>query len=258
MSLLRPVPSPIHALRQAAPTVDAAVPVRAPGDAPGHVVIDRVSKRFITRDGAIFDALSEVSIDIAPVTIYGIIGRSGAGKSTLIRTINQLEKPTSGRVLVGGRNVAELDRAAIAQVRRRIGMIFQHFNLLSAKTVAQNIALPLKIAKVPRLSPSALDARQRLRRLHPRRRPSLDQPGRKRRRRQPSGAPKRFPLRLNGVRSCPRPLPSRRLCRRSAILPIGLRTKSPASCGRRWSRCTPRRLLSGQRGAYRPSYRGCV
>ena len=100
-----------------------------------------VSKRF----GEV-PALSDVALSVERGEILGIIGRSGAGKSTLIRCLNGLERPDAGTVEIAGRNIASLDERALQPVRRRIGMIFQHFNLLSAKTVAQNIALPLKIA----------------------------------------------------------------------------------------------------------------
>ena len=79
--------------------------------------------------------------------IFGIIGRSGAGKSTLLRTINMLERPGAGRVLIDGADVGQLDEDGLVALRRRIGMIFQHFNLLSAKTVAENV-LPLRVAGV--------------------------------------------------------------------------------------------------------------
>ena len=100
-----------------------------------------VSKRF----GGLL-ALDDISLSVEPGEILGIIGRSGAGKSTLIRCLNGLERPDSGSVEIAGRDIARLSERALQPVRRRIGMIFQHFNLLSAKTVAQNVALPLKIA----------------------------------------------------------------------------------------------------------------
>jgi D-methionine transport system ATP-binding protein len=81
--------------------------------------------------------------------VFGIIGRSGAGKSSLIRTINRLEQPTAGRVLIDQVDIGEFDEERLVQLRRRIGMIFQHFNLMSAKTVWQNVELPLKVAGVP-------------------------------------------------------------------------------------------------------------
>jgi D-methionine transport system ATP-binding protein len=100
-----------------------------------------VSKRF----GAT-PAIDGVSFEVKRGEIVGIIGRSGAGKSTLIRCPNGLEKPDSGRVEVLGEDIAPLGERELRKVRLRVGMIFQHFNLLSSKTVAGNIALPLKIA----------------------------------------------------------------------------------------------------------------
>ncbi|OYU75359.1 MAG: methionine ABC transporter ATP-binding protein [Alphaproteobacteria bacterium PA3] len=108
------------------------------------VAIDSVSRRF----GGVV-ALDGVSLQVAQGQVFGIIGRSGAGKSTLIRTLNALETVDSGRVVVNGQDLARLDEPALRQVRRGIGMVFQHFNLLSAKTVAQNVAMPLKLAGVP-------------------------------------------------------------------------------------------------------------
>jgi D-methionine transport system ATP-binding protein len=100
-----------------------------------------VSKRF----GAT-PAIDGVSFEVKRGEIVGIIGRSGAGKSTLIRCLNGLEKPDSGRIEVLGEDIAPLGERDLRRVRLRVGMIFQHFNLLSSKTVADNVALPLKIA----------------------------------------------------------------------------------------------------------------
>lgn len=97
------------------------------------------------------DVLKGIDFGIRQGEVFGIIGRSGAGKSTLVRTINLLEKPSAGRVLVNGADLSQLDESALASARRRIGMVFQHFNLLSSRTVAGNIALPLQIAGVPQV-----------------------------------------------------------------------------------------------------------
>lgn len=91
-------------------------------------------------------ALSEVDLEIARGEVFGIIGRSGAGKSTLVRLLNGLERPSGGRVLIDGTDLATLDGAALRALRRRVGMIFQNFGLLSARTVFDNVALPLRIA----------------------------------------------------------------------------------------------------------------
>lgn len=78
--------------------------------------------------------------------VFGLIGHSGAGKSTLLRLINRLEAPSAGRIMVDGEDVTALDSTGLRAFRRRVGMIFQHFNLLSSKTVAANIAMPLELA----------------------------------------------------------------------------------------------------------------
>ena len=95
-------------------------------------------------------ALVDVSLEVAPGEVFGVIGQSGAGKSTLIRLINGIERPSLGRVITDGEDVGALDAGGLRGLRRRVGMIFQHFNLLSSKTVAANVAFPLKVAGVPR------------------------------------------------------------------------------------------------------------
>lgn len=95
-------------------------------------------------------AVNDISLSVTRGEILGIIGRSGAGKSTLIRCLNGLERPDSGSIMIEGQEITGLNESQLQPVRRRIGMIFQHFNLMSAKTVAQNIAMPLKIAGIAR------------------------------------------------------------------------------------------------------------
>lgn len=95
-------------------------------------------------------ALVDVSLEVAPGEVFGVIGQSGAGKSTLIRLINGIERPSLGRVVTDGEDVGALDAQALRGLRRRVGMIFQHFNLLSSRTVAANVAFPLKVAGMPR------------------------------------------------------------------------------------------------------------
>lgn len=95
-------------------------------------------------------AVDHVSLQIKEGEIYGIVGGSGAGKSTLVRTINGLQKVTSGKVFVDGQDVGSLSKKEIRLLRQKIGMIFQHFNLISRKTVGQNIEFALKIQKYPR------------------------------------------------------------------------------------------------------------
>ncbi|WP_312835217.1 ATP-binding cassette domain-containing protein [Comamonas sp.] len=121
---------------------------QAPAAPLGTVVFRDLGKVYRSSAGEV-PALQNITLDIAAGSIFGIIGRSGAGKSSLLRTINRLEAPSSGQVLVDGVDIGTLDEAGLVQLRRRVGMIFQHFNLLSAKTVFENVALPLKVAGVP-------------------------------------------------------------------------------------------------------------
>jgi D-methionine transport system ATP-binding protein len=112
-----------------------------------HIVFEQVGKTY---PGAATPALADVSFSIGRGERFGIIGRSGAGKSTLLRTINMLERPDEGHVRVDGVDIGTLDENGLVALRRRIGMIFQHFNLMSAKTVFENVALPLRVAGVGR------------------------------------------------------------------------------------------------------------
>ena len=108
-----------------------------------------VTKAFETDHGKVL-AADNVSLKIEKGEIYGIIGFSGAGKSTLVRCINLLERPDSGKVLVGGEDITTLHGRALREKRRKIGMIFQQFNLLMQKSVARNVRYPLEIAGVPK------------------------------------------------------------------------------------------------------------
>ncbi len=108
---------------------------------------ENVSKTYPARKGAaLVSALSGIDLAVPAGTVLGVIGRSGAGKSTLIRLINGLERPSAGRVVVGDAEVSSLSERELRNVRARVGMIFQHFNLLSSRNVADNVALPLELA----------------------------------------------------------------------------------------------------------------
>lgn len=109
------------------------------------IELKNVSKTFHQKD-RIVTALSDVSLKVPPGKIFGVIGTSGAGKSTLIRCVNLLERPTSGEIIVNGKSLIQLSNAQLAIERRQIGMIFQHFNLLSSRTVFENVAFPLELA----------------------------------------------------------------------------------------------------------------
>lgn len=103
-----------------------------------------VEKTYYSKAGDIH-ALKTTNLKIAAGEIYGIIGLSGAGKSTLIRCINMLERPTKGQVLVDGQDLTAMNESQLRKARQSIGMIFQHFNLLTSRTVYDNIAFPLEI-----------------------------------------------------------------------------------------------------------------
>ena len=108
------------------------------------ILIQDVSKTFETKDGSV-QALKRVSLSIETGDIYGIIGMSGAGKSTLVRCMNFLEVPSEGKVLIDGKSLSEFSPKELRKEREKIGMIFQHFNLLMQKNVLENVCFPLYI-----------------------------------------------------------------------------------------------------------------
>ena len=105
-----------------------------------------LNKTYQTQSGVIH-ALTNIDLSVADGEIMGVIGKSGAGKSTLIRCVNLLERPTNGSVIVDGVELTTLKKEPLRQARHRIGMIFQHFNLLSTLTAYDNIAFPLRLLK---------------------------------------------------------------------------------------------------------------
>ncbi len=109
------------------------------------ITLSHIEKTYAGADGAV-TALKDVSLTVARGEIFGVIGLSGAGKSTLIRCINLLERPTSGSVIVDGLDMMALSDAELREARKSIGMIFQHFNLLSSATVYDNVAFPLRLS----------------------------------------------------------------------------------------------------------------
>lgn len=113
------------------------------------IVVDQLSKTYRTKAGDV-RAVDDVSLTIQTGEIYGILGRSGAGKTTLLRCLNLLERPTSGHITVDDVDFTALSASELRAARRKIGMIFQHFNLLAARTVAGNVAFPLEVAGVPK------------------------------------------------------------------------------------------------------------
>ena len=113
------------------------------------IEIQHLTKTFTTAGGTT-EALKDVSLTIPDGEIYGIIGMSGAGKSTLVRSINMLERPTSGKIAIDGRDMAALSEAELRAARRDITMIFQGFNLLMQRTCQRNVAFPLELAGMKR------------------------------------------------------------------------------------------------------------
>ena len=109
------------------------------------IKFSKVEKTYASPAGPV-PALKGIDLEIAKGEIFGIIGLSGAGKSTLVRCINMLERPTGGKVIVDGQDMTALSDSELREARKDIGMIFQHFNLLSSATVYENIAFPLKLA----------------------------------------------------------------------------------------------------------------
>ncbi len=114
-----------------------------------YLEIRNLSKRYSAKNGAV-EALKEISLSIPKNEIFGVIGLSGAGKSTLVRCINLLERPDSGEIWIDGENLLTLGREELRLCRQKIGMIFQHFNLLEQQTVLNNVCFPLEIRKVPK------------------------------------------------------------------------------------------------------------
>jgi len=101
------------------------------------------------RKSSAHHALKGIDLHIEKGQVFGVIGRSGAGKSTLVRTLNRLEEATKGKVIIDGTDISTLSQSDLTQFRRQIGMVFQHFNLLSSRTVFDNVAMPLELADVP-------------------------------------------------------------------------------------------------------------
>lgn len=110
------------------------------------ISIRNVVKTYGSGDSAVH-AIKNANIEIEKGEIFGVIGFSGAGKSSLIRCVNLLERPTSGSVIINGTDLTKLSQNELRQARRKIGMIFQHFNLLSSSTVFENVAAPLRLNK---------------------------------------------------------------------------------------------------------------
>ena len=112
------------------------------------IELSHISKEFVSGKRTVH-AVQDVSLTIDKGEIFGMIGFSGAGKSTLVRCINLLERPTSGKVIVDGQDMLSLSAKELRQARKKIGMIFQHFNLMPSRTVAGNVAYRCAAAAFP-------------------------------------------------------------------------------------------------------------
>jgi len=123
------------------------------------ISVKNLTKRYNSSQGDI-EAISGINLKVAAGEIFGIIGPSGAGKSTLIRTLNLLEKPTKGEIIIDNTELTSLSAALLRKERQKIAMIFQHFNLLSSRTVRGNVSFPLEIAGIAKK-----ERKQRVKRL---------------------------------------------------------------------------------------------
>ena len=116
-----------------------------------QIELKNLVKNYTSADGlSKVTAVNDISLEIPSNTIFGIIGKSGAGKSSLVRLISMMEKPDSGEVYYDGQRVDNLDEKELVLKRRRIGMIFQNFNLFSSRSAGENIAYPMEICGVPK------------------------------------------------------------------------------------------------------------
>ncbi len=123
--------------------------IRAISRPPGNVILTNIIEvSNLTRQYGATPAVKDISFTLARGEVLGVIGRSGAGKSTLLRCLNGLERPDAGRIFIDGEEITGRSERQLRAIRQRIGMIFQHFNLLSAKTVLDNVTLPLKLSGV--------------------------------------------------------------------------------------------------------------
>ncbi|MTV48256.1 ATP-binding cassette domain-containing protein [Heliobacillus mobilis] len=112
------------------------------------LTVRNLRKTFVTPQGSL-EAIKDVSFQVEKGEIFGVIGFSGAGKSTLIRCLNRLEEPDSGQIFINGRDITLLAGQSLREARKKIGMIFQHFNLFDSRTVWKNISFPMEVARLP-------------------------------------------------------------------------------------------------------------
>ena len=109
------------------------------------IQIEHLNKTYVSRQGETHTALTDINLTIEDGSVFGIIGQSGAGKSTLVRCLNLLERPTSGSIIINGRDITSLSEKELREFRGSVSMIFQNFSLLQQRTVLRNVMFPLEL-----------------------------------------------------------------------------------------------------------------
>ena len=109
------------------------------------IQIEHLNKTYVSRQGETHTALTDINLTIEDGSVFGIIGQSGAGKSTLVRCLNLLERPTSGSIIINGRDITSLSEKELREFRSSVSMIFQNFSLLQQRTVLRNVMFPLEL-----------------------------------------------------------------------------------------------------------------
>lgn len=109
------------------------------------IQIEHLNKTYVSRQGETHIALTDINLTIEDGSVFGIIGQSGAGKSTLVRCLNLLERPTSGSIIINGRDITSLSEKELREFRSSVSMVFQNFSLLQQRTVLRNVMFPLEL-----------------------------------------------------------------------------------------------------------------
>lgn len=112
------------------------------------IQIEHLNKTYVSRQGETHIALTDINLTIEDGSVFGIIGQSGAGKSTLVRCLNLLERPTSGSIIINGRDITSLSEKELREFRSSVSMVFQNFSLLQQRTVLRNVMFPLELRHV--------------------------------------------------------------------------------------------------------------
>ena len=109
------------------------------------IQIEHLNKTYVSRQGETHIALTDINLTIEDGSVFGIIGQSGAGKSTLVRCLNLLERPTSGSIIINGRDITSLSEKELREFRSSVSMVYQNFSLLQQRTVLRNVMFPLEL-----------------------------------------------------------------------------------------------------------------